>query len=60
MGEAHIRHEWDSTKESSDEDVKVATVSIHKSSSAPRLFTNLSNDDDHHSLTFVSWKRVRR
>jgi hypothetical protein len=49
IGEAHIGHEWDSTKESSDKDVKVATMAIHKSSSTPRLFTNLSDDDDHHS-----------
>jgi hypothetical protein len=34
MRDAHIGHEWDSTKESS---------------SIPRLFTNLSDDDDHHS-----------
>jgi hypothetical protein len=47
--EAHIGHEWDSTKESSDEDVKVATVAVHKSSSSPRIFTNLFDDDDHHS-----------
>ena len=33
MGEAHIGHEWDSTKEStSEEDEKVATIAIHKSS----------------------------
>jgi hypothetical protein len=49
LGEAHIGHEWDSTKESSDEDVNVATVTIQKSSSTPRLFSNLSDDDDHHS-----------
>ncbi|XP_066332304.1 uncharacterized protein [Miscanthus floridulus] len=49
MGEAHIRHEWDSTKETSDEGVKVATVAIQKPSSTPRLFNNMSDDDDHHS-----------
>ena len=33
MGEAHIGHEWDSTKEStSEENEKVATIAIHKSS----------------------------
>ena len=38
--------EWDSTKESiSEEDEKVATIAIHKSSSSPRLFTNISDDD---------------
>jgi hypothetical protein len=46
MGEAHIGHEWDSTIESSsEEDEKVATVAIHKPSSPPRLFTNMSDDD---------------
>jgi len=49
MGETHIGQKWESTKESSDEDVKVAIMAIHKSSSTPRLFTNLSDDDDHHS-----------
>ena len=49
MGEAHIGHEWDSTKESSDEDVKVATMVIQKPSSTPRLFNNMSDNDDHHS-----------
>jgi Na+-translocating ferredoxin:NAD+ oxidoreductase RnfC subunit len=45
MGEAHIGHEWDSTKEStSEEDEKIATIAIHKSSPTPRLF-NMSNDD---------------
>jgi hypothetical protein len=49
LGEAHIRHQWDSTKESSDEDVNVATVDIQKLFSTPRLFSNLFDDDDHHS-----------
>jgi len=49
MGEAHIGHEWDSTKESRDEDVKVATVAIQRSFSTPKLFFNMSNDDDHPS-----------
>ena len=45
MREAHIGHEWDSTKESiSEEDEKVATIAIHKSSPTPRLF-NMSDDD---------------
>jgi ribosomal protein S27AE len=61
MGEAHIGHEWDSTKESSsDEDDKIATIAIHTSSSPPRLFNNMPNDDDHYSPTFVSWQRVGR
>ena len=46
MGEAHIGHEWDSTKESScEEDEKVTTIAIHEPSSSPRLFTNMSDDD---------------
>jgi hypothetical protein len=46
MGEAHIGHEWDSTKDSSSkEDKKIATVAIHKPSSTPRLFNNMSDDD---------------
>jgi hypothetical protein len=49
MGEAHIGHEWDSTKESSEEDVKIATVAIQKSSSTSRLFNNMFDDDDHRS-----------
>ena len=33
LGEAHIGHEWDSTKEiSSEEDEKVATIAIHEPS----------------------------
>ena len=45
MGEAHIGHEWDSTKEStSEEDEKVATIAIDKSSPTPRIF-NMSVDD---------------
>ena len=49
MGEAHFGHEWDSTKKSSDEDVKVATVAIQESSPTSKLFSNMSDDDDHHS-----------
>ena len=46
MGEAHIEHEWDSTKEStSEEDEKVATIAIHKSSPTPRFFNDMSDDD---------------
>jgi hypothetical protein len=48
VGEAHIGHEWDSTKESSsDEDENIATVTIQKTSSTPRLFNNISDNDDH-------------
>ena len=46
MGEAHIGHEWDSTKEStSEEDEKVATITIYKSSPTPRFFNDMSDDD---------------
>ena len=46
MGEAHIGHEWDSTRDSSsEEDKKVATVAIHQPSSTPRFFNNMSDDD---------------
>ena len=46
MGEVHIRHEWDSTREStSEEDEKIATVAIHKPSYTPRLFNNMFDDD---------------
>jgi hypothetical protein len=46
LGEAHIRHEWDSTVESSsEEDEKVATIAINKSLSPPKLFTNLPDND---------------
>ena len=46
MGETHIGHEWDSTRESTcEEDEKVATVAIHKSSPTPRLFNNMFDDD---------------
>jgi hypothetical protein len=46
LGETHIGHEWDSTIESSsEEDEKVAIIAINKSSSQPRLFTNLPDDD---------------
>jgi hypothetical protein len=46
MGEAYIRHKCDSTKEStSEEDEKIAIVSIHKSFPTPRLFNNMFDDD---------------
>jgi hypothetical protein len=55
MGEAHIGHEWDSTKEStSEEDEKIATIAIHKPSSTPRLFNNMS-DDDYYSPSHLSY-----
>jgi hypothetical protein len=53
-GEADIGHEWDSTKESSDEDEEVATVTIHKTTSSPRLFNNLFDDDDSHHICLMA------
>ena len=46
MGEAHIGHEWDSTNEaSSEDDEKIITVAIQSSSSTPKLFNNLTDDE---------------
>ena len=57
MGEAHIGHEWDSTKSSSsEEDEEVATMAIHKPSSTPRLFNNMSDDDYYSSHTYLMAK----
>jgi hypothetical protein len=36
-------------KSQENDDVKVATVAIQKPYSTPRLFNNMSDDDDHHS-----------
>jgi tRNA(Leu) C34 or U34 (ribose-2'-O)-methylase TrmL len=60
MEEAHIGHEWDSTKDnSSEEDEKIATVVFtshppHQgfSTTYPMMITT--------PLTFVLWQRVRR
>ena len=58
MGEAHIGYEWDSTKEStSEEDEKVATIAIHKSSPTPRLFNDMS-DDDYYSPSHLSYGKA--
>ena len=60
MGEAHIGHEWDSTKEStSEEDDNVATIAIHKSSPTLRLFNDMS-DDDYYSPHICLMGKVRR
>jgi hypothetical protein len=47
-GQAHIGHEWDSHDESSSEEEgkKIATIAIKNKSSSPRLFTNLTDDED--------------
>jgi hypothetical protein len=46
MEEAHSGHEWYLTKDClSEEDKKIATVAIHKPSSTPTLFNNMSDDD---------------
>ena len=62
MGEAHIGYEWDSTKEStSEEDEKVATIAIHKSSPTPRLFNDMSDDDYYspHSCLIAKGEKVK-
>jgi hypothetical protein len=45
VGEAHIGHEWDSTQETSSGDEKVATMAVLKSTSSPRLFDNMTDDE---------------
>ena len=58
MGEAHIGHEWNLTKESTcEEDEKVATIAIHKSSPTPRLFNNMF-DDDYYSPPHLSYGKA--
>ncbi|XP_066374073.1 DEK domain-containing chromatin-associated protein 4-like [Miscanthus floridulus] len=60
MGKAHIGHEWDSTKESSSEDdEKVATIAIHKSSTTPRLFNNMSDDCSPHICLMAKDEKVK-
>ena len=60
MGEAHIGHEWDSTKDSSsEEDKKIATMAIHKPSSTPRLFNNIF-DDDYYSRHIFPMEKVEK
>ena len=62
MGEAHIGHEWDSTKDSSsEEDEKVATIAIHKSSPTPRLFNNMFDDDYYspHTCLMAKHEKVK-
>jgi hypothetical protein len=62
MGEAHIGYEWDSTRESTTkQNVKIATVAIHKPSSIPRLFNNMSDDDFYfpHIYLMAKCERVK-
>ena len=51
-GQAHIGHEWDSNDDSSSEEEtkKVATIAIKKHSSSPKLFTNLTDDEERSTL----------
>jgi hypothetical protein len=51
-GQAHIGHEWDSNDDSSSEEEtrKVATIAIKKRSSSPKLFTNLTDDEERSTL----------
>ena len=60
MGQAHIGHEWDSTREStSEEDEKVATIAIHKSFPTPRLFNNMFDDDYYSPHIYLMAKREK-
>jgi hypothetical protein len=60
MGEAHIGHEWDSTKEnSSEEDEKIATI-VFTSHPPHQGFSTKCSMMITTPLTFVSWQRVRR
>jgi hypothetical protein len=47
-GQAHIGHEWDSHDDSSSEEEtrKVATIAIKKNSSSPKLFIDMTDDDE--------------
>jgi hypothetical protein len=46
-GEAHIGHQWDSSKNSSsEEEEKIAIIAIQESPNTLILFNNLSDDDD--------------
>ena len=51
-GQAHIGHEWDSNDDSSSEEEtkKVATIAIKKHSCSPKLFTNLTDDEERSTL----------
>jgi len=52
LGQAHIGHEWDSNDDSSSEEEtkKVATIAIKKHSCSPKLFTNLTDDEERSTL----------
>jgi hypothetical protein len=51
-GQAHIGHEWNSNDDSSSEEEikKVATIAMKKHSSSPKLFTNLTDDEERSTL----------
>jgi hypothetical protein len=62
MGEAHIGHDWDSTRDSSsEEDKKVAVIAIHQPSSTPKLFNNMSDDDYYspHTCLMAKGEKVK-
>jgi hypothetical protein len=61
MVEAHIGQKYDSSRDSSSgEDEKVATMTIHNSSSTPRLFNNLPNDGDSpHNFLMEKGEKVK-
>src|SRR6266508_535502 len=57
QGHAHVGEEWDSEYESSSsEEEGVASIAIQKSSPAPCLFTNLTDNEDDFTLTCLMAK----
>ncbi|WVZ89136.1 hypothetical protein U9M48_035581 [Paspalum notatum var. saurae] len=51
-GYTYVGEEWDSDDESSSSDDEgIASVAIHKATPTPRLFTNLSDDEDDNTVT---------
>jgi hypothetical protein len=61
QGRAHVGQQWDSSDE--DEEPKkqgMATVAMAQGSSSPRLFNNLSDDEDHsHFCLMASGSKVQ-
>jgi hypothetical protein len=51
-GQAHIGHEWDSNGDSSSEEEtrKVATIAFKKNSSSPKLFTDMTDNEEGSTL----------
>jgi hypothetical protein len=57
-GQAHIGHEWDSNDDNSSEEEtrKVATIAIKKNSSSPKLFTDMTDDEEGCNLLYLLGK----